>query len=404
MMCRWWLLGPSFLLVWAATIQSAAAEPTWQATEVAQDRKDVPSHYNSQRLVLDRRGWPRIVYVKQPTATTDQLVYARQSGTGWRHETVYTMAHSGQAYAGINGYALALDRRDQPHVFLYCSNYQKPRTFEERWVFRDRQAWQMRIVRSDHRGGAALHDPHLAIDRRGYMHVTAYAHAGYPSSHRARHRFFDGLAFRIEPLPRPAGKSDSNPSNLFVDGRDVIHVVYDSKKALRLGDAEPGYPDSSLVYITRSRGAWSTPQLIRRRVGPDPKDTGYFVLSVGITGDRRGGLHVTYAVSKRGRSDPTYIRYAHGAGGRWTEQDVVTVPAAQSGTFRVAVSSPAIDPTGNPHFAFDSAQGTTYVHREGKQWKSSQVPGDLEGFARDARGRIHLLTSSGPILTYYRTD
>jgi hypothetical protein len=386
--------------VGAGDDQPAVGQASWQTTVLTTRRKDAPSYYNSQRLVLDRRSRPCVIFVEAESPTTDTLYFARLVALRWRVEKVFGMEHAGRAASGISGYALALDRRDQPHVFTYSSDYPTGASvFEERWTFRDGRDWQMRIIRRDNRGGRGLHDPHLAIDRQGHLHVTAYAH-GYPSSHRARHRYFDGLDFRIDPLPRPPGKSDSDASDVAVDSRDTLHFVYDSKKALRRGDSEPGYPDSSLVYITRRRSQWSAPEVIRSRVGPDPQDTNYFVVSAGLTLDRRDSPHVTYAFGRRSATDPTYIHYTYRDGGRWPELDVATVPDPGDRPFRVAVSRPFLDRSGQPHFAYDHPGGTTYVHRAAHEWESTNVAGDLEGFARDPQGGIHLLTSQGPRLIY----
>jgi hypothetical protein len=390
----------------------AGAASGWQSTVVASDCKDEPLYYNSARLAVDSRGQPQAIYVTtaadssagKPTQATDTLYHARRVGARWRREAIYAMDHSVQAASGLNGYALALDRRDRPHAYIYSSDYRTDgNIFEERWMFRTGRRWQTQVIRHSQNqlAGAAFHDPHLAVDGLGYLHVTAYAHAGFDTYHRVRHRYFDGSSFRIDAFPRPAGKSDSNASNLFIDSQNVVHLVYDSRKALRDGRAEPGYPDSSLVYVRHDRNGWSAPEIIRPRVGPDPNDTQYFVISAGITVDQARQVHVTYVITKRRAAEPTYVLYAWRDGRNWREQQVAEIPAAESGLFRVSVSNPAIDPAGDPHFAFDTAAGTSHVVRRGGQWQRTQLAGDMHGFAMDRRGGIHLLCRVGSELTHH---
>lgn len=382
---------------------AARAQDDWESFLISYQCKVEPVYYNSQRLALDRRGRPHVIYVTQ-TGNTDSLHYAHLTETEWKYEKIYDMEHTGRVPSGLSGYALALDRRSSPHVYVYSSNYRPPdAVFEERRLYREGRIWRNRVIRSSANGmgGAAMHDPHLAIDSQLRMHVTAYVHSGYGTDHRARHRFFDGNEFQILPFPRPPGKSDSRPSNLVIDRRDVVHLVYDSKKALRRGNAEPGYPDSSLVYVTSRGGRWSKPEIIRPRVGPDPNDTKYFVLSVGLTIDGRGTPHIVYATSKQKTGDPTDIYYVYRNRGGWFEQHVTSIPAMEGKSFRTAVFNPALDREGNPHFAFDHPNGSTYAYRDGDEWVTIDLEGDLDGFAMDARRGVHLLTRSGTNLKHH---
>ena len=397
------LSASSLIAVGVGEIHATPAQEPWRSTVLVSDLKDAPAYYNSQRLVLNRRGHPSVIYVKRKGTEEDTLGYARRLGTQWRHEEIYTMKHSGKAPSGISAYALAMDRRDRPHVYLYTADYAKTGSiFEERWAYWDGR-WKMRMIRhsKDSLGGAALHDANLAIDLQGNLNVTGYAHNAYGTAHRVRLRYYDGSSFHADPFPRPGGKQDSKAANLLVDGRNTLHFSYGARKAYRRGNAEPGYPDTGLVYMTRTGARWSAPEFIRRRVGPDPNDTGYFVLSTGINLDRFGEPHVTYAISKRGKSEPTYILYAFRTGGSWQQQQVAVVPAEDSGSVSVAVSSPTIDVAGDPHLAYDTLRGTTYVYRRGDDWISVELEGDLQGFAVDPRTGVHVLCSSGPTLTYH---
>jgi hypothetical protein len=388
------------VLVCLGLESNAMAQEPWESIVVADSIRDAPAYHNSSRLALDRRGRPNVIYV-QRRGTEEALYHAGKLGDQWRSQLVYSMTHDGKAYSGINAYALAMDRRDRPHVYLYAANYagESP-VFEERWAFRDRR-WEMRLIRHNSEGGAVVPDPNLAIDMQGYLNVTAYIHNAYDTEHRVHLRYFDGSRFGIEAFPRPPGKTDSDKADLVIDNRNTIHFVYGPRKALRRGDAEPGYPDTSLAYITRTNGKWSAPVIIRPRLGPDPNDTGYYLKSAAINLDRQGDVHVTYAINKRGKSEPTYVMYAHRARGDWQHEQVATVPAGDR-YFTVSVSKPYIDGQGNPHLAFDTLVGTTYTYRQGDKWLTTEFEGDLQGFAMDARTGVHLLCSYGPTLTHHR--
>jgi hypothetical protein len=136
-------------------------------------------------------------------------------------------------------------------------------------------------------------------------------------------------------------------------------------------------------------------------VGPDPGDTNYFVMSSGIFVDRRGGVHITYAISRRKSDNAADVYYVHGQRGEWREEHVASIAPPESGPIQIAVSSPALDRQQDPHFAFDSPDGTIYVRRKGGQWQTETLEGTLEGFALDAKAGVHVLTSLGHRLTHH---
>jgi len=393
-------------LVFPCVMSCVAVAPLcagWRTSVVTDERKDEPTYYNSQRLAMDRRGNAQAVYITQ-TELTDHLMFARNVGGQWQAEEIFSMPHAKHVSAGIKGLALEMDAKSRPHIYIYTSDYPDAKgVFGERWLTRTSRRWENRVIRHSvgQMGGAAMHDPHLAVDGRGYIHVTAYVHAGFGTPHRARHRYFDGRSYQIDALPRPPGKTDSSPSNLCIGPRNSVHFVYDSKKAYNRGNAEAGYPDSSIVYVVWNNGRWSPMEIVKQRVSGDPEDTGYFVMSTGIALDSRGIPHVAYAISKRRKGEATTVYYAHRSSGKWQEEIIFRLPPQDNANFRCAVFNPVLDRRGRPHIAFDTPSESMYVRFTGSNWAASKVDGDLEGFTLDAGGRAHLLTSQGSTLTHH---
>ncbi len=257
-----WLLAASS----STALGQLAANPGWEQTTVTEERKPELRPFNVPHLALDRQGDPHVVYVQKEPGI-DTLLHATIRNGPWRSEPVLTMRHSNRHVSGIASYALAIDRRDRAHLFIYTRDYpDSGLVTEELWARRSTRAgnWRMRVIRHDvqRRGGAGMIDPHVAVDSRARLHVAAYVHNAYGAGHRVRHRYFDGREFPVNTIPLPPGKAESKVVNLCIDDQDVVHFVYNATRPARLKNPDRFYPDSSVAYVSRRGADWSSPEIV----------------------------------------------------------------------------------------------------------------------------------------------
>jgi hypothetical protein len=122
-------------------------------------------------IAVDSSGNPQIAYFDD---NTNQLKYARKSGTAWTVETIDAGCGSACALNGSDP-SLALDSFDNPHVSYYGSAGGTSNGYL-RYAYKSGGSWHSETVDSD---GDAGFETTIAIDRSGEPHI---AYVRYPET------------------------------------------------------------------------------------------------------------------------------------------------------------------------------------------------------------------------------
>ena len=391
----------------ADTDATAKTDAAWKTEVIASDVPRLAAITNSNRIAVDARGEVHLVYLERK-ADQDRLVHLQGKPNAWKRDTIAIMRHGTAAGSGIQSYALALAPDGRPHVYWFSSNHAGERfAFEERWAWRGAATgrWQIRTVRQqvNSGGGASIDAPHLAISSRQRFHLTAYVHNAYGVVHRARHRTVTGRDYPIEPLPSPKGKTDSGESNLVIDAQGRLHIAYATTLALRDGNAEPGYPSTSLTYVTWADGRWSEPELAVPWIGRDESDKDPMIKSIGLMVEGPE-VHMVYASGYRLPGPPMRVEYVRGKPGDWHRWVVDHVETARDPAPQVHVTNPLRAANGDLHFGLGLRESTRAVSGQGTTWRQSTLAGRMQGLALDATGQVLVFTQTEDQLLLHRTQ
>ncbi len=387
-----------------AEANSVNTKPGWSRTVLANKARPRVILANVAHLALDRRGTPHVMFVERvttPDRHVDMLRYARGLAAGrFRQESVIEQVYARDYLSGIVAWTIALDRYDRPIGYWFLRDYQryKPKpdlVTGERIVRRigSTGRWQMDEIRTsvNSLAGGVVGDPHLVADLPGQFHLTAYMHNAFGIIHRVRYRYHQGNAYPIEPLPRPPGKSDSQVSNLILDRRRNLHIVYSATRALHGGHPEPGYPDSAIAYVLRQGDRFDAPQFVARSVGSSPQETDVFVRALGLAVDDRDRLHVIATVAAPYREGSTRVLYFRGGPGAWQKVFDEPIPS-QDRSHRSVVFGPSIDRKGTSRFALSDGRSTyLYALTASGLARRDTLAGNCLGYAYASRTGEHLL-------------
>lgn len=291
-------------------------------------------------IAVDGQGFPHISY--HSVWAGGDLRYARWNGASWELQTV-----DAEGYAGWRQ-SLALDRHGHPHIAYQWDDGGQPRLQALRYAHLGAQGWEVQTV--DPRDALS---PSLAVDAAGRPHI-AYVD---PASHTLRYAYWDGLAWRLEPVGTDPVFFE--PS-LALDTQGRPHVAYGSVGSidgLRHAVRDPTTQSWTISVVDDQNGHIGATQC---RLALDANDF----------------FHATYAGNVVGN-----LRYAAWNGSAWVRETIA------SGQFAGFPSDLALAP--DPRVLYwKSDGGLLYARRrqgEGGNtyWASTFVQPGLAGLYHD---------------------
>jgi hypothetical protein len=242
-------------------------------------------HIALATMVLGANNVPHAVWYLEESPYT--LYYARRIDGAWDIENIAS---------GVSGNttlpAIALDPNGYPHIL-----YQKPPNW--RHIYKDGTGWHDEIVE----GVSASHDPGLAIDASGVIHIViGTTNLGDWYHWGLRYGYRDGTGWHMENAVTHYGV-DCIDCTVTSDG--IPYLVYKD-----IQDVAGNY----VPYVAyKLSGTWHTVKLDTRLV---------YYSYIKCTVDAADTVHVVYALDLNRSNQAAPMIHAYGSLDSWTLEDI----------------------------------------------------------------------------------
>jgi hypothetical protein len=355
----------------------------WQFTTL----NNIADKFSLSSLALDTHDNPYICYYSE-----GKLLITFMHDSQWVTEIIDTV---GGADPGVM--SLALDRNDQPRV-----SYNLFYAHALGYAYKDDTGWHPTWVDVSEGLNLCVWNS-LALDSRGYPHISYYI--GYPPYRNGRLRYasYNGAAWQFETVDSNTVSVGEFPS-IAVDNAGHPSIVYRGTVAQTpeyaphddvtwlIETAEhPTFPGSFsyvLKYAHYNGATWQIDIV---------DDSGQVGSSTSLALDTGGRPHICYNLDTAGGT----LVYAYKDISGWYSEAVAVVGAPHYPYDNVSL---ALDSTDLPHIGYydDDDGGLKYAHYNGSAWITETVDSSTKWITQTMKAGVSLALDDNdqPHLSY----